>query len=105
MVMEMWLSLEMQSSAKGSKTRPAAVRVTLPPPRSKRRTPIAFSSEEIWAEIEGWVTKSLTAAREKLFCRETSRNVVSWSKSKRHLSFAVPSGVSQAIAVGDSRAR
>src|SRR5215813_10414609 len=77
----MWLCTCRQCSAKGSKRRPAAVKVTLPPSRSKRRAPASFSSERICAEIAGWVTPSFSAAREKLFNRLTSRKVLSCSKS------------------------
>jgi len=69
-------------SANGWKTRPAAVSVTFPPPRLSKRCPRCDSKARICAEIEGCVKCNFSPAREKLFCRATSRNVVSQSKSK-----------------------
>src|SRR5437868_2830370 len=63
------------------KALPGAVRLTLPPERSKSFAPTSSSSARICDEIAGWVRKQVSAALEKLFSRATSKNVLSWSKS------------------------
>src|SRR5450432_2642399 len=65
------------------KTLPDAVRETLPPERSNSLAPTSSSRERICEEIAGCVRKRLSAAREKLAWRATSRKVSSWSKSIR----------------------
>src|SRR5689334_3947113 len=87
-------------SAYSRRTSPAGVRRTDLRVRSNSFCPYSSSSWRICALTAGCDRKTLSAAREKLPSRATSRNVLSWSKSIRDQLTSLRGRMERDLAVG-----